>query len=243
MSDTAYSVVTPGRRSKQVAAALVIVYALVTMIPLAWIFLTGFKSGPELDQLPAQGLLPADARGLLQPLHLAQPPDRGLPQQPAAGDIRLRPDRPRALDGHRRPLEILAALRQLAGHRLRLDLPRRHPRHARRLRLLPLPRAARRRPPLLHPLHPDDAADRRRDPHLPHVPRGRPHRHPPRHDPALHRRERQPRRLAAQGLHRRDPARIRGSRHDRRLLPPATPSSASCSPRPPPASPPPRSSA
>ena len=52
MSDTAFSVVTPGRRSKQVAAALVIVYALVTMIPLAWIFLTGFKSGPNSISYP-----------------------------------------------------------------------------------------------------------------------------------------------------------------------------------------------
>ena len=59
MSDTAYSVVTPGRWSKRIAAALVIVYALVTMIPLAWIFLTGFKSPPELDQLPAEGVLHA----------------------------------------------------------------------------------------------------------------------------------------------------------------------------------------
>ena len=52
MSDTAYSVVTPGRWSKRVAASLVIVYALVTMIPLAWIFLTGFKSPPDSISYP-----------------------------------------------------------------------------------------------------------------------------------------------------------------------------------------------
>ena len=38
-----------------------------------------------------------------------------------------------------------------------------------------------------------------------------------RHDPALHRGQRVARGLAAQGLHRRDPARIRGGRDDRRL--------------------------
>ena len=52
MSDTAFSVVTPGRWSKRIAAALVIVYAIVTMIPLGWIFLTGFKSPPDSISYP-----------------------------------------------------------------------------------------------------------------------------------------------------------------------------------------------
>ena len=42
-----------------------------------------------------------------------------------------------------------------------------------------------------------------------------------RHDPALHGGERVARRVAAEGLHRRDPARIRGGRDDRRLYAPA----------------------
>jgi multiple sugar transport system permease protein len=52
MSDAAYSVVTPGRWAKRIAMALVIVYALVTMIPLAWIFATGFKSPPDSIAYP-----------------------------------------------------------------------------------------------------------------------------------------------------------------------------------------------
>jgi multiple sugar transport system permease protein len=52
MSDSAFSVVTPSGRSRQIAATLVIVYALVTMIPLAWVFLTGFKSGPDSISYP-----------------------------------------------------------------------------------------------------------------------------------------------------------------------------------------------
>ena len=46
-------------------------------------------------------------------------------------------------------------------------------------------------------------------------------RHEARHDPALHGGQRIARRLAAQGLHRRDPARVRGGRDDRRLHAPA----------------------
>ncbi len=41
---SAHSVVEPTARTQWIAAALVIIYALVTIIPLAWIILTGFKS-------------------------------------------------------------------------------------------------------------------------------------------------------------------------------------------------------
>lgn len=49
---TAHSVVEPSVTSKRIAAAIVIVYALVTMIPLAWIFLTSFKSPPDSISYP-----------------------------------------------------------------------------------------------------------------------------------------------------------------------------------------------
>jgi multiple sugar transport system permease protein len=49
---TAHSVVEPGRRSKRIAAALVILYALVSMIPLFWIFITGFKTPPDSIAYP-----------------------------------------------------------------------------------------------------------------------------------------------------------------------------------------------
>lgn len=51
-SSEAYSVVTPGRWAKRIAATLVILYALITMIPLAWVFLTGFKSPPDSISYP-----------------------------------------------------------------------------------------------------------------------------------------------------------------------------------------------
>ncbi len=52
MSDTAYSVVTPGRWSKRIAATVVIVYALVTIVPLLWVFMTGFKTPPDSISYP-----------------------------------------------------------------------------------------------------------------------------------------------------------------------------------------------
>ncbi len=40
----AHSIVEPSRTSRRVASVVVVVYALVSMIPLAWIVMTGFKS-------------------------------------------------------------------------------------------------------------------------------------------------------------------------------------------------------
>ncbi len=48
----AFSISESSRRSKVVAGTLVILYALVTMIPLVWIFLTGFKSPPDSIAYP-----------------------------------------------------------------------------------------------------------------------------------------------------------------------------------------------
>ena len=43
----AHSVVEPSRTTKRIAGAIVVLYALITMVPLAWIFLTSFKSPPD----------------------------------------------------------------------------------------------------------------------------------------------------------------------------------------------------
>ncbi|MEP3275009.1 MAG: carbohydrate ABC transporter permease [Stappiaceae bacterium] len=52
MSTNAHSVVEPGRWSKGIAAGVVVLYALVTMIPLIWIFMTGFKTPPDSISYP-----------------------------------------------------------------------------------------------------------------------------------------------------------------------------------------------
>ena len=49
---SSFSVTEPSKRSKWLAAALVIAYALVTMIPLVWIGLTGFKSPADAISYP-----------------------------------------------------------------------------------------------------------------------------------------------------------------------------------------------
>ncbi len=49
---TAHSVVEPSAVSKRVAGALVIAYALITMIPLVWIVLTSFKTPPDSIAYP-----------------------------------------------------------------------------------------------------------------------------------------------------------------------------------------------
>ncbi len=49
---SSFSVTEPSKRSKWVAGFLVITYALITMIPLVWIMLTGFKSPADAISYP-----------------------------------------------------------------------------------------------------------------------------------------------------------------------------------------------
>jgi multiple sugar transport system permease protein len=48
----AHSVVEPSRRSKSIAGAIVSAYAVLSMVPLAWILLTAFKSPPDSIAYP-----------------------------------------------------------------------------------------------------------------------------------------------------------------------------------------------
>jgi multiple sugar transport system permease protein len=48
----AHSVVAPTPLSRRIAAALVIAYALITMVPLAWILMTSIKSPPDSIAYP-----------------------------------------------------------------------------------------------------------------------------------------------------------------------------------------------
>lgn len=50
--NAAHSVVEPTTTAKTVAAVLVITYAIITMIPLFWIVITGFKSPPDSISYP-----------------------------------------------------------------------------------------------------------------------------------------------------------------------------------------------
>jgi multiple sugar transport system permease protein len=52
MSTAAHSVVEPTGRTKAIAGTLVVAYALITMIPLVWIFLTALKTPPDSISYP-----------------------------------------------------------------------------------------------------------------------------------------------------------------------------------------------
>jgi multiple sugar transport system permease protein len=60
---SAHSVVEPSAISKRVAALLVVLYALITMVPLVWIFATGFKSGPDSIAYPPKVLFEPSPEG------------------------------------------------------------------------------------------------------------------------------------------------------------------------------------
>jgi multiple sugar transport system permease protein len=60
---TAHSVVEPTPASRWVAGILVAIYALITMIPLAWIILTSIKSPPDSISYPPKIVFEPTAEG------------------------------------------------------------------------------------------------------------------------------------------------------------------------------------
>jgi multiple sugar transport system permease protein len=60
---TAHSVVEPTARAKWIAATLVILYAVISMIPLFWIFITGFKTPPDSISYPPKVVFEPSAEG------------------------------------------------------------------------------------------------------------------------------------------------------------------------------------
>ncbi len=62
-ANAAHSVVEPSPTSKRIAGTLVIVYALITMVPLVWIFLTSIKSPPDSISYPPKVLFTPSLEG------------------------------------------------------------------------------------------------------------------------------------------------------------------------------------
>ena len=60
---SAHPITEPSKRSKWIAGTLVIVYALITMIPLAWIFVTGFKTPPDSIAYPPKVIFSPSMEG------------------------------------------------------------------------------------------------------------------------------------------------------------------------------------
>jgi multiple sugar transport system permease protein len=60
---TAHSVVEPSSRTKIIAGTLVALYALITMIPLIWILLTGFKTPADAISYPPKVVFSPSVEG------------------------------------------------------------------------------------------------------------------------------------------------------------------------------------
>src|SRR5439155_14582998 len=88
MTSHVHSVVQPSPLSQRIAGVIVVLYAVITMVPLAWIFLTGFKSGPDSIAYPPKVLFTPSAEGYCNlfttrsrqsPEYIAQlPPTSGI---------------------------------------------------------------------------------------------------------------------------------------------------------------------
>ena len=58
-----YSITEPSAGQKRIAAFLVITYALITLIPLLWVFITGFKTPPDSISYPPKILFEPSLEG------------------------------------------------------------------------------------------------------------------------------------------------------------------------------------
>ncbi len=63
MSASAHSVVQPKPWTKRLAGGIVIVYALITMVPIVWIFMTGFKTPQDSISYPPKVLYSPSLEG------------------------------------------------------------------------------------------------------------------------------------------------------------------------------------
>ncbi len=73
IANTAHSVVEPTSGTRRFAGSLVILYAVITMIPLVWIVLTSFKSPDDAISYPPKLVFQPSLEGYLQP---GSPPAR-----------------------------------------------------------------------------------------------------------------------------------------------------------------------
>jgi hypothetical protein len=185
---TAHSVVAPTSLSKWIAGTIVVIYALVTIVPLLWIFATSFKTPPDSIAYPPKIVFQPSVEGYcnLFTTRTRQTPDYINSLGPAANfcdEVTRKRNMVIAGPSNFIPRfinSLVIAFGSTFG-----------------LWLLALQGTAGRRPAVLHPLDPHDAANCRRDSDLPHVSRTRPVRHGTWDDHPLHGGQRLARGVAA----------------------------------------------
>jgi multiple sugar transport system permease protein len=87
---TAHSIVEPGPWAKRIAGTLVILYALITMIPLFWIVTTSMKSPPDSISYPPKILSFTPTIEGYCNLFTTLAPDQGIHRKPWASDNNMR---------------------------------------------------------------------------------------------------------------------------------------------------------
>ena len=78
---SSYSITEPSGRQKWLAGVLVVTYALITILPIVWIMLTGFKSGPDSISYPPKVIFAPSLEGYV---NLFTTRTRVTPEQLAA---------------------------------------------------------------------------------------------------------------------------------------------------------------
>ena len=78
---SSYSITEPSGRQKWLAGVLVVTYALITILPIVWIMITGFKSGPDSISYPPKVIFEPSLEGYV---NLFTTRTRVTPEQLAA---------------------------------------------------------------------------------------------------------------------------------------------------------------
>jgi len=81
---TAHSVVEPTSTSKRIAMAVVILYSVITLVPLLWIGLTSIKSPPDSISYPPKVLFEPSIEGYCNLFTTRSRQTDGVHQEPAA---------------------------------------------------------------------------------------------------------------------------------------------------------------
>ena len=87
---TAHSVVEPTATSKRIATTLVVLYALITLVPLVWILLTSIKSPPDSISYPPKVIFEPSAEGYCNLFTTRSRTEKRGRSKPMARVIRLR---------------------------------------------------------------------------------------------------------------------------------------------------------